>query len=66
MARHLEAGYPITPLTALRLYHSFALKDIICKLRRSGYDIITEVVENEETGARFGKYQLNKMSNDGR
>lgn len=55
---HLEAGKPITPLVALRRYHSFALKDIICVLRRRGYRIHTDIVENEETGARFGRYTL--------
>ena len=56
--QHLESGRPITPLSALRLYNSFALKDIICTLRGRGYRIRTDIVENEETGARFGKYSL--------
>ncbi|MBO4923390.1 MAG: hypothetical protein J5382_04605 [Bacteroidales bacterium] len=55
---HLESGRPITPLSALYLYNSFSLKDIICSLRSRGYNIQTEIVENEETGARFGKYSL--------
>lgn len=56
--KHLESGRPITPLSALRLYHSFALKDIICTLRGRGLNIRTEIVENEETGAKFGRYTL--------
>ena len=61
--KHLESGKPITPLSALRLYNSFALKDIICTLRGRGLNIRTDIVENEETGARFAKYTLIQSNN---
>ena len=59
---HLESGRAITPLLALRMYGSFSLSGIVCKLRSRGLNIRTELVENEETGARFGKYSLVKKS----
>ena len=62
--KHLESGRPITPLSALRLYNSFALKDIICSLRGRGLNIRTDIVENEETGAKFGKYSLIKPKSE--
>ena len=62
--KHLESGRPITPLSALRLYNSFALKDIICTLRGRGLNIRTDIVGNEETGAKFGKYSLIKPQSE--
>ena len=62
--RHLESGKPITPLSALRLYHSLSLRDIIYTLRGRGLHIVTTIVKNEETGARFARYHLKAQSDE--
>ena len=55
--KHLKSGKTITPLEALSEYGCFRLGARIFDLRRSGYDIKTEVVS--ENGKTFAKYELN-------
>lgn len=58
--RHLESGKSLTPLEALLLYDTFILKEIVYTLRRRGYKIKTDVMENQRTGARFASYSMIK------
>lgn len=44
---HLMGGNPITPLEALRLFGCFRLAASICDLRRDGYNIRTETVNDK-------------------
>ena len=48
-----EAG-PITPIQALQYFGSFRLASIIHRLRREGYVIRTETIE--EDGKYFAEY----------
>jgi hypothetical protein len=41
------------------VYHIPRLSDVILKLRRKGYDIVTEVVK-DEVGGSYASYSLAK------
>lgn len=51
---HLKRGYPITAIEALNLYRCFRLAARINDLRKRGYDIQTENIE--ENGKRYARY----------
>lgn len=53
---HLESGKPITPIDALREYGCFRLGARIWDLRRSGHNIITNIVT--KNGKHFAEYRL--------
>lgn len=58
---HLKKNGSITPLEALGDYGVYRLSDVILKLRRLGYDIVTEdVTVTGRTGKKvtFAKYVL--------
>lgn len=54
---HLQAGKPITPLQALRLWGCFRLAARIADLRERGYEIASERVETQH-GKRVAMYRL--------
>ena len=55
---YLLAGHGITPLAALRMFGTLRLGARIADLREEGYDIRTEMVEDEVTGKRYAMYSL--------
>lgn len=55
---HLESGKPITPIDALREYGCFRLGARIWDLRRSGHNIITNIIT--AGGKHFAEYRLVK------
>jgi len=57
--RHLR-GRPITQATAIDLYKVYRLADVIYKLRKDGFNIITEPMEvNTMYGwTRIARYHL--------
>jgi hypothetical protein len=60
---HLERGWSITSLEAWQMYGISRLSDIILKLRRSGYNIETTMVESKTKlghEARYGTYRMVK------
>ena len=54
---HLQHKGSITPIQALTLYGSFRLGSIIHRLRQEGFDIRTDLVENQN-GNPYAKYYL--------
>jgi hypothetical protein len=54
---HLKAGKNITAMKAMGVYHVSRLSDVILKLRRAGYDIHTEMCE-DEVGGKYASYTL--------
>lgn len=60
---HLERGWSITSLEAWEKYGISRLSDIILKLRRSGYNISTEMVKGRtKLGAEtcYGTYRMER------
>jgi hypothetical protein len=57
--QHLKDGKNITQMKAMGVYHIPRLSDVILKLRRKGYDIVTEVVK-DEVGGSYASYSLAK------
>jgi len=53
---HLEAGYPIDPISALREYGIFRLAARVNDLRARGLNIKTEMVCAGES--RYARYRL--------
>jgi lipase chaperone LimK len=53
---HLEAGYPIDPITAQRKYGIFRLAARVNDLRARGMNIKTELVFAGES--RYARYRL--------
>lgn len=54
---HLKIS-PLTPMDALSCFGCFRLAARIFDLRKAGYIINTEMIEDEETGARYAQYSL--------
>ncbi|AIL33108.1 helix-turn-helix domain-containing protein [Basilea psittacipulmonis] len=52
----LKKGNPITPIDALNLFGCFRLGARIFDLRREGYNIVTEIVEDGEK--HYARYRL--------
>lgn len=55
---HLKSGKTITPLEALNLFGCFRLSGRILELRQAGYNIETEMIE--ENKKRFARYFIPK------
>jgi hypothetical protein len=55
---HLKEGKNITQMKAMGVYHISRLSDVIKKLRDKGYDISTEMCE-DEVGGKYASYTLN-------
>ena len=53
---HLQSGKPINPIEALNKYGCFRLSARIYDLKKSGYIIRTEIIE--ENGKDFAQYSL--------
>lgn len=58
--KYLEAGNTLTPLEALNLFGCFRLATRIFELKKQGLNILTDIVEDAETGKRYAKYRLNQ------
>ena len=56
--KHMESGFTLTPLEALRFYNCFRLADVVFKLKKDGMDIITNLVE--DNGKTFAEYHLRR------
>lgn len=56
---HLKDGKNITAMKAMGVYHVSRLSDVIFKLKRKGYDIHTEMCE-DEVGGKYASYSLPK------
>lgn len=56
---HLENIGPITPIDALNLYGCFRLGARCYDLRQKGYDIVTEIIH--QNNKHFASYKLNKQ-----
>lgn len=59
---HLKSGKSITPLEALELWGCFRLGARVNDLRREGYEIETEIIE--QNGKRFARYSMKLSSAD--
>lgn len=55
--KHLKDGKNITQMKAMGVYHIARLSDVILKLRRKGYDIRTELCD-DEVGGTYASYFL--------
>jgi hypothetical protein len=55
--KHLKDGKNITQMKAMGVYHVARLSDVIMKLKRKGYDIRTEMCD-DEVGGRYASYYL--------
>lgn len=55
---YLKSGKSLTPLEALSLFDCWALSSRIANLKQEGYDIVTEMINDEKTGKRYAKYHL--------
>lgn len=56
IAKHLQSGKKITPLTALRRYGCFRLSARINNLRQQGLNIKTDLITRN--GKTFASYHL--------
>ena len=59
---HLEKGHSITPLEALSQFGCFRLASVICKLKKDGYNIKSNIDEiyTEEGVKKFARYWMTK------
>jgi hypothetical protein len=57
---HLLQGKDITSATSMLVYHIPRLSDCILKIRRAGYNVVTEMKE-DEVGGQYGSYRLVPM-----
>lgn len=57
--QHLRDGKNITQMKAMGVYHIPRLSDVIMKLRRKGYNIVTEMCD-DEVGGQYASYSLAK------
>lgn len=53
---HLKSGRGITSMEALNSYRCFRLAPRINELKKKGYEIVSEMVE--DNGKRYAKYKL--------
>lgn len=57
--QHLKDGKNITQMKAMGVYHIPRLSDVVLKLKRKGYNIVTEMCD-DEVGGRYASYSLAK------
>jgi hypothetical protein len=59
---HLKSGAEITPLEALKKYGAYRLSDVIFKLRREGFNIVTTrtAMQTNPSGKRI-QYAIYKL-----
>lgn len=55
---YLKTGKSITPMEALHLFGCFRLSGRILDLRKMGYPIKTETINDERTGKSYASYTL--------
>lgn len=55
--QHLQEGRSLTPLEALGVYGVYRLSAVIHRLRRAGYNIITEM-RYDPNGKPYAEYRL--------
>lgn len=55
--RHLEKGKSISLVESLHVYQISRLSDCIMKIRRAGYDVLTNM-RRTETGKEYARYSL--------
>lgn len=53
---------PITPLEALKYYGCFRLADVVFRLKKEGYDIITNIVGDVD-GKHYAEYHIRQIQN---
>jgi hypothetical protein len=58
--KHLQRNKQITPLEALNYYGVFRLGAVIFKLKKQGYNIVTERVFIKGTKKNYARYHLKK------
>lgn len=56
--QHLQAGHEISGRDAFRLFQLYRLSSVIYRLRRRGYNVITEQRTDPATGDTFAVYRL--------
>lgn len=56
--RHLMSGKPLTPIQALEKYGCYRLAAVVNRLRKDGYQIITELMKGQEHS--YAKYKILK------
>lgn len=59
---HMQAGNPITPLDALRLFGCMRLGARIYDLKQDGHVINTLIVKDDLSGSRYARYSLVSLS----
>jgi hypothetical protein len=55
---YLKRHRTITPREALMDLGVYRLSDVIFKLRNAGMNIVTDLKQNPDTGAKYGTYRL--------
>lgn len=55
---HLQNGGFVTPLFALREWGCFRLSGRVFDLKKRGYNIVAEIVNDTATGKRYAKYYI--------
>lgn len=56
-----EMGGRLTVQQAFSRFHTTELRKIVCRLKKAGYPIVSEYIE--EKGNRFKQYWLSKEAN---
>jgi hypothetical protein len=52
--KHFQRGDSLTVLEALKLYHTTELRRVVSRLKKQGFNIISEPVK----GQNYNKYEL--------
>lgn len=55
---YLKQGNSLTQLEALNKFRCLRLAAVVNTLRDSGYNIVTMMETNEQTGSRYARYVL--------
>ena len=58
---HLKTGAEITPLEALNKYGAYRLSDVIFKLRREGFNIVTRTAMQKNPNGKRIQYAIYKL-----
>jgi hypothetical protein len=56
---HLKEGKTITNNESMLVYHVARLSDVVMKIRRAGYDVVT-TMKVDGIGGQYASYKLNK------
>lgn len=60
IAQYLWNGGTLSVLKALHLFHTTELRKIVSRLKRKGMNIVSELVENLDTGDHYKEYWIAK------